>query len=124
MRKQRLMFRVTTAVVALFVIVVIGFVIAGGVVSNTNHATVTCTVTGKDHSIDKNNNPVYRVYTSGNSDCTTFDIADSALFGNFNSADLYGKIQEKETYRFETSGVRNGFLSLFPVIHSASKVGS
>lgn len=82
---------------------------------------VVCKVIDKDRSTSKEGNSVFRIYTEGGEKCTTFGLADNWFKGNFNSADMYGEIKVDETYTFETVGVRNGLLSLFPEIVSFEK---
>lgn len=87
---------------------------------------VTCTVTDKDRSTssdkDGNSKSVFRVYTDGGEECTTFGLADNILAGNFNASDMYGKVKVGATYSFKTVGTRNGFLSLFPEITSMTEI--
>lgn len=86
---------------------------------NLVQSDVTCKVTDKDRSTASSKNgskSVFRVYTEGPSDCTTFGLGDNALAGNFNSSDMYGRIKVGSTYKFHLAGVRNGFFSSFPEI--------
>lgn len=85
---------------------------------STTSPSHPCTVTNKDHAIDKDGNPVYRIY----SDCGVFNVEDAALVGQFNSADTYASIQVGHTYEFTTYGYRNGFFSMFPNITKAVEV--
>lgn len=81
-----------------------------------------CTVTDKDRSTksDKgNSSSVFRVYTA---ECDTLGIADNFLQGNYNSSDLYGKIQVGHKYKFHTVGTRNGFFSWFPEITKLEEI--
>lgn len=82
---------------------------------------VTCKVIDKDRSTGKDGGSVFRIYTEGGEECTTFGLADNWLQGNFNASDDFGKIEVGATYEFETVGVRNGFFSLFPEIVSFEK---
>lgn len=50
---------------------------------------------------------------------TTFEISDSVLKGQVRSADLYGKLREKEIFTVVYYGIRSGYLSEFPKIISA-----
>lgn len=86
---------------------------------------VTCTVTDKDRSTNQKGQSVFRIYTEGGEnpeDCTTFGLADNFLAGNFNAADMYGKIKVGSTYSFKTVGIRNGFFSSFPEITKMTEV--
>lgn len=83
---------------------------------------VTCTVTDKDRSTGKEGESVFRIYTDGEGCDDTYGLADNWLAGNFNSADMYGKIKVGKTYKIETVGVRNGFLSSFKEITKLEEV--
>lgn len=80
--------------------------------STMNQKDQTCTVESKDRSTSDGVS-VYRVYTE---QCGVLGIEDALFQGNFNSADVYSKIEEGKTYQFKTAGWRNGPLSLFPNI--------
>lgn len=108
--------------------VTIGALIVGGVIASVakdyvNPQTLTCTVVSKDRVakiVDgKSAGSDARVYTE---QCGTLAVSDLLFVGQFRSADLYAKIEEGKTYEFETSGVRIGLLSSFPVIRSATEV--
>lgn len=58
----------------------------------------------------------YRVHTSN---CGTFSVEDSILDSRYDSADMYGAIQNGETYDFETRGKRVPVLSMSPNIINA-----
>ena len=77
-----------------------------------------CTVDEKDHSINKDGDGVYRVYT----DCGVFNVEDAPFLGQFNSADTYARIKVGKTYEFVTYGYRNGLMSMFPNITKATEV--
>lgn len=85
-----------------------------------------CTVVDKDRSTTSSKNgsqSVYRIYTENcGADNETLGLADNILQGNFNASDMYAKIKVGETYKFETVGVRNGFLSSFREIVRFTKV--
>lgn len=83
---------------------------------NTSPAQA-CTVEDKGVTI-QSKSTVYKVWT----DCGVFVVKDTLVHGNWNSADLYGQLDEGHTYKLETFGPRNGFLSLFPNIVSAEEV--
>lgn len=80
-----------------------------------------CKVNGKE-SVRQAESHQYRVYTT----CGTFVVEDSWFLMRFDSADLYGSIEQHKTYDFEIGGYRNGFLSMFPNIikFRESKKGS
>ena len=83
-----------------------------GIVSSSKEVR-TCTVTSKDHSVDKSGSGVYRIYTD---QCDVLSVEDSLFTGTYNSASIYGQIREGHTYQFTTVGTRNPFFSLFPHI--------
>lgn len=86
---------------------------------------VTCTVTDKDRSTastESGSKSVFRIYTEGGDRCGTFGLADNPFAGNWNSADIYGRIKVGATYELETVGTRNGFMSWFPEITKATEV--
>lgn len=92
---------------------------------NLIQSDATCKVTDKDRSTssDKNGSKsVFRVYTEGPSECTTFGLADNVLAGNFNASDMYGRIKVGSTYKFHLAGVRNGLFSSFPEITRMDEV--
>lgn len=83
---------------------------------------VTCTVTDKDRSTDKDGKSVFRIYTEGEGCDDTYGLADNWLVGNFNASDMYAKIKVDKTYQLETVGLRNGFLSSFKEITKLEEV--
>lgn len=99
----------------IFIIAILIFIALAvvGVLGYTHHTTATCAVTDKSVGYDKDGNGIYRIYTAN---CGVLAIQDNPLFGNFNSADIYGAIRPGHTYRLETVGYRNGFFSWFPNI--------
>jgi hypothetical protein len=110
-------------------IVVLMIFVVGGLYTwayMSTRETETCTVTDKTATTkvksDGNGNNTsstdYRVYTS---DCGVLTIHDSWLLLRFNSADIYGQLQEKKTYTLDVVGWRNGFLSQFPNILGAEE---
>lgn len=83
--------------------------------------TTGCTVTDKYISVSGNGegtSSTKRVSTT----CGEFKVEDELSQGNWNSADVYGQIEVGKTYDFEAYGFRNGFLSSFPNINSATEV--
>ncbi|WBQ03805.1 hypothetical protein [Kribbella sp. CA-293567] len=102
--------------------VVAAGILFGGAVSCRNYyaeETQTCTVTGKDRTRHaKGSGSDMRVYTS---DCGTFEISDSVVKGRWRSADLFGAMHEGHRYVVVSFGYRNGFLSSFPTIISATE---
>ena len=100
------------------VIVVILLIAAGGIMSvmgALHEETHTgCRVTDKDIrglNTNQDTQPP-RVYTS----CGTFEISDVPLAGHFSAGDVYGQLEEGETYSLVSRGWRVPFLSIFPSI--------
>lgn len=100
----------------LSVIAVIGFYVYGLTVNSTAQ---DCVVVEKDRTRTENGSDM-RIYTEN---CGTLQVADTIIGKvNFNSADLYARIEVGKTYDFQTRGVRVGFLSMFPLILEATEV--
>lgn len=103
-----------------FLIILVGIVVFN-VARVSSQGTETCTVESKERTVrvtDGNSSQQKLVYT----DCGVFEVADTIIFGKFNSADTYGSLQEGETYKLSYYGWRNGFFSMFPNITEAVKV--
>lgn len=56
-------------------------------------------------------------YLVVDSEGNTYEITDLTFIGKWNSTDLYNKLEIGKTYKIETSGIRNGFLSMYPNIN-------
>ncbi|MFT4147418.1 MAG: DUF1523 family protein [Micrococcaceae bacterium] len=73
------------------------------------------------------NASTYRVYTqpsTGSTDkCGVMGVHDTMAYMNFNSADLFGQIQEGHNYEIKNYGFRNGFFGWFPNIVSVNEIG-
>lgn len=108
-------FKIVVAIAVLFVVAGIGFTFFQTVGNETTHTS--CVVTGKDRTMNTEGESQMRVYTEN---CGTFQITDNVFKGFWNSADVYGKIKEGETYTFKTTGIRSGFGSFFPNIYEAN----
>lgn len=52
----------------------------------------------------------YLVFT----DAGTYQVTDTILFGRFDSSDVYGRLDEGETYQGRVAGWRVPFLSRYP----------
>lgn len=79
--------------------------------------TTGCTVTDKYVTVSDKQS-VKRLATS----CGTFSVEDEISQGQWNSADLYARIEVGKTYDFDAYGFRNGFLSAFPNVSDAVEV--
>ena len=51
----------------------------------------------------------------------TYEITDLTFIGKWNSTDLYNGLDVGETYNITTSGIRNGFFSMYPNINKIEK---
>ncbi|AXC36312.1 hypothetical protein SEA_FORK_86 [Microbacterium phage Fork] len=83
----------------------------------TTETTTDCLVTDKYVQVSGKSSA--KIVASS---CGVFMVEDELSQGNWNSADVYAKIEVGKTYDFEAYGPRNGFLSLFPNINSATEV--
>lgn len=97
-----------------FVGVVAAFPVYGITWSNTHESHQGCTVDDKDRASKKDGGSDMRVYTS----CGVFSVADDVIVGQWNSADIFSRIEVGRTYDLGTVGWRNGLLSSFPNIVS------
>lgn len=106
--------------IAAAVIVAIGILYA--ITMNATRHTVVATVTDKERVCGRANGDQvecqYLVFT----DAGTFKVTDSWVLGRFTSSDTYGRIAVGKTYRFEVVGWRNGLLSQYPNIDTATEV--
>jgi len=100
-------------VIAASVVTIAAFGMTG--CAQSNRLTDTCTVEDKDRTRNSDGGSEQRIYM----DCGVFKVADNMIEGQWNSADLYQKLDVGTTYNIETIGWRNGFLSLFPNIVKA-----
>lgn len=115
----------TKHTIAVTGLVMAAVAVAGGIVSGfayyNSRAEQTCTISTKDRVTGLDGESNMRVYTT---DCGTFTVKDNALFLLYNSADLYGSLQEGETYQLDTAGWRVPVFSMFPDILAAERVSS
>lgn len=61
-------------------------------------------------------------YLIVDTDGNTYQITDLGFKGKWNSTDLYNKLDIGKTYKIETSGIRSGFMSLYPNINKIKTV--
>lgn len=61
-------------------------------------------------------------YLIVDTDGNTYQITDLYFKGKWNSTDLYNKLEIGKTYKIETSGIRSGFMSLYPNINKIKTV--
>lgn len=86
--------------------------------SSMNQRTETCTVSGKESvTLPNDQGNQYRVHSY---ECGTLTVADTLTQGRFNSAELYGQLTVETTYDMELGGYRNGLMSMFPNILTAT----
>lgn len=101
--------------VGVFIIAMVIFFFAGPHINVQDHSN--CKVTGKESvSLGSDQGHEYRVYSS----CGTFKVADQ--MGRWSSADLYGSIQQGETYNITSNGYRIPLTSVFPNVKNMEKV--
>lgn len=96
--------------VALLTVVVL---ITGLLLTHTNDRVQTCTVTEKDRASTTDGKSSMRVYTE---QCGVLEVKDRWVYGRFDAADTYSRIENGSTYRFRTVGHRVPVISMFPVI--------
>ena len=70
-----------------------------------------CAVVGKEAVNRGEHGNQYRIYTEN---CGTLSVEDELFKLRFDSADVYGKINEGESYNFKTVGWRIPLISSFP----------
>lgn len=97
-----------------FVAVAAAFPAYGITWSNTHTTHQSCIVDNKDRTSKKDGGSDMRVYTS----CGVFSVADDIIVGQWNSADIFSRIEVGRTYDLGAVGWRNGLLSSFPNIVS------
>jgi len=110
--------------IALGVVAVVAVIVTVSVLYFSSVRTVTdCTVDSKERytEVSGDGDGVSTeqkkiLYTS----CGVFTVDDNLFFGKFNSADTYGSLAEDETFDLEVVGWRNGLLSWFPNVLSAT----
>jgi hypothetical protein len=112
------------AVVVVFILVAVIAVVSSVATFAVTGTATGCTETaivgsGSDMKAQK------RVYTqgcNGENSVQVFTADDSLLDGQFNSADIYGSIQEGRSYDFETRGARMPIFNAFPNITNVTLV--
>lgn len=61
-------------------------------------------------------------YLVVDTDGNTYQITDLSFLGKWNSTDLYNKLKTGNTYKITTSGIRNGFMSMYPNINKVEEL--
>ena len=91
---------------------------------SANRYTITAVVTDKAVK-NYDDNGLYLIYTK-DSDGTilVMEIEDNIFVGQFNSSDIYAKIETGKTYTFDVGGSRVPFFSWYPNIYSAIEQNS
>lgn len=84
-----------------------------------NNPEGPCTVNSKDRSSNSNGKSKFLVYTD---QCGVLTVGDAILENKWNSSDTYAAIKVGHTYEFVTYGFRNGFISSYPNILTATEV--
>lgn len=95
------------------IVIIVACIAAMFLVRMDTSPAMKCHVTEKTATTDRDGKTNYRVYTDN---CGVFAVKDDILLGQFNSADIYSKIENGKDYKFTTHGPRNGFFSMFPNI--------
>jgi hypothetical protein len=90
----------------------IAFTISG----YSNKQSIKTKVTGKERITDSDGNGNVYSYYLIFTEAGALKLEDELLYGNFNSSDRYGQIQQDSTYTFHTIGYRIGFMSEYPNI--------
>lgn len=98
-----------------FVIFVVGMLVFGGLYNRCTDHHVTVTVQGKEYQSGQYGR--YLIFTDG----TTYKNSDTFWYWKFDSSDIYGRIEEGETYKMHVYGWRIPFLSSYPNIISMEK---
>ena len=107
------------------IFILAAFIILGTLVFQCNgygnKQTVTVKITGKERITESDGNKGIHSYYLIYSDSGTYKLEDELFYGNFNSSDWYGKIQEGNTYKFDLIGYRIGWLSSYQNIVKMEK---
>lgn len=61
-------------------------------------------------------------YLVVDTDGNTYKITDLKFLGKWNSTDLYNQLKIGNTYKITTSGIRNGFMSMYPNINKIEEL--
>lgn len=99
-------------------VLVVGAIAVSTTLPYQNVRALECTVTDKDRTRTDSGSDM-RVYTD---QCGTLRVGDLPFIGLTDSADLFGDLQPGHTYDLTVGGYRNGWLSMFPTIHTAADV--
>lgn len=101
----------------IFALIAIGWG-AFAIAWNGARETRTCTVVEKLATGKKDGGNNYILITDK---CGQLQVEDSWTNGQFNSTDLYARIQPGTSYTFETVGWRNGLFSQYPNVVKVSQ---
>lgn len=105
-------------------LVVLFFVFSCGVlpfIHYSNVETTTITVNHKERTTSSNGKTTTSYYLIYAED-ETLTLRDDMLYGQFNSSDIYGRINIGESYRVKVLGVRVPILSWYRNIVSVESV--
>ena len=78
-------------------------------------------ITVKDKYIKRSGSDEEKYFVV-DADGNAYQITDLTFKGKWNSTDLYNQLEIGKTYKIETSGIRNGFMSLYPNINRIEKL--
>lgn len=73
-------------------------------------------ITVKDKYIKRSGSDEEKYFVV-DTDGNAYQITDLTFKGKWNSTDLYNQLEVGKKYKIETSGIRNGFMSLYPNIN-------
>ena len=105
-------------VIAIAIILCIGFMVATPFIQRATATTVIITVEDKGTKRSGSNMDKYLIYT----DNGTYEITDSIAFFRWNSSDLFGSLKVGSTYECTVCGFRNPFLSSYENIITATEI--
>ena len=109
---------VWTGIIIIFLAFIIGIFWWEWKITYGNVKTVEITV--KDKYIKRSGSETDK-YLVVDTDGNTYEITDLTWLGKWNSTDLYNQLEINNSYKIETSGIRNGFLSMYPNINKIEK---
>lgn len=111
-----------------FVTIIIGIIVLALIIGvfwwnwKTIYGNVkTIEITVKDKYIKRSGSETDK-YLVVDTDGNTYEITDLTWLGKWNSTDLYNQLEINNSYKIETSGIRNGFLSMYPNINKIEKL--
>ncbi len=113
-----------TVIIIISIVASLSILIGREIDLSANRYTITAVVTDKAVK-NYDDNGLYLIYTK-DSDGTilVMEIEDNIFVGQFNSSDIYAKIETGKIYTFDVGGSRVPFFSWYPNIYSAIEQNS